>query len=119
MIRRGRFKYMYTHGFPSMLYDLEADPLELENLVDRPDMAQIAREMHAAVLDGWDPEDINARCLASQRRRRFVQRATGGEPYWAYKVRAEDDRRFVRNAGAAPTKAKARFPYVEPAPFEQ
>ena len=49
----------------------------------------------------------------------FVQRATGGEPYWAYKVREEDDRRFVRNAGAAPTKAKARFPYVEPVPFEQ
>ena len=119
MVRRGRFKYMYTHGFPGMLYDLEADPLEIANLVDRPDMAQIAQEMHAAVLGGWDPEDINARCLESQRRRRFVQRATGGEPYWAYKVRAEDDRRFVRNAGAAPTKAKARFPYVEPAPFEQ
>ena len=80
MIRRGRYKYMYTHDFPSLLYDLEADPLELENLVDRPDMAQIAQALHAAVLDGWDPEDINARCLESQRRRRFVQRATGGEP---------------------------------------
>ena len=50
---------------------------------------------------------------------RRCSRATGGEPYWAYKVREGDDRRFVRNAGAAPTKAKARFPYVEPVPFEQ
>lgn len=119
MIRRGRYKYMYTHGFPSMLYDVESDLLEQENLVDHPDMAEVAWEMQAAVLDGWDPEDVNRRCLESQRRRRFVQRATGGEPYWAYKVRADDDRRFVRNAGAAPTKAMARFPYVEPAPFEQ
>ena len=119
MARRGRYKYMYTHGFPGMLYDVEADPLERENLVDRPDMAEVAREMHAAVLDGWDPEDVNERCLESQRRRHFIQRATGGEPYWAYKVRDGDDSRFVRNAGAAPTKALARFPYVEPVPFEQ
>lgn len=38
-----------------------------------------------------------------------AMRATGGEPYWAYEVRADDDRRFVRNAGAAPTKAMARL----------
>ena len=116
---RGRFKYMYTHGFPDRLYDLESDPLELRNLVGATDTAQTAQELRAALLDGWDPDAIGERCLESQRRRRFVQRATGGEPYWAYKVREDDDRRFVRNAGAAPTKARARFPYVEPVPFEQ
>ena len=119
MLRRGRFKYMYTHGFPDRLYDLDTDPLELRNLVGAADTAQIAQELRAALLDGWDPDAISERCLESQRRRRFVQRATGGEPYWAYKVREDDDRRFVRNAGAAPTKARARFPYVEPVPFER
>jgi choline-sulfatase len=119
MVRRGRYKYMYTHGFPGQLYDLEADPLELDNIIARPDMKDTASELLSAVLDGWDPEDVNARCLESQRRRRFIQKATGGEPYWAYAARPEDTNRFVRNAGAAPTKAKARFPYVEPTPFEQ
>jgi choline-sulfatase len=119
MLRRGRYKYMYTHGFPGMLYDLESDPHELSNLVDEPAFAAVAKQMLDGVLDGWDPEEVNARCLESQRRRRFVHGATGGVPYWAYEARPEDKDRFVRNAGAAPTKAKARFPYVEPTPFEQ
>ncbi|MCG8548075.1 MAG: choline-sulfatase, partial [Alphaproteobacteria bacterium] len=89
------------------------------NLADQPEMAATVRELRDNVLDGWDPEDITARCLASQRQRRFIHNANGGEPFWAYKVREDDDRRFVRNSGAAPTKAKARFPYVEPLPFEQ
>jgi choline-sulfatase len=119
MLRRGRHKFMYTHGFPDMLYDLEADPLELDDLIDRPDMANVAGELRQTILDGWDPDEINERCLESQRRRRFVQRATGGEPFWAYVAREGDDRRFIRNAGGIPTKAKARFPYVEPAPSER
>ena len=119
MLRRGKHKFMYTHGFPDMLYDLEADPLERENLIDRPEMAAVAGELRRAVLDGWDPDHVNERCLESQRHRRFVQRATGGEPFWAYVAREGDDRRFIRNAGGIPTKARARFPYVEPAPFER
>ncbi|MFT5172143.1 MAG: choline-sulfatase [Gammaproteobacteria bacterium] len=119
MLRRGRYKYMYTHGFPGMLYDLDSDPDELHNLVDEPAFAEVAKQMLDGVLDGWDPVEVNEQCLESQRRRRFVHGATGGVPYWAYEARPEDKDRFVRNAGAAPTKAKARFPYVEPTPFEQ
>jgi choline-sulfatase len=119
MIRRGKYKFMYTHGFPDMLYNLDDDPLELENLIDHPEMAEIAGELRRVVLDGWEPDDINDRCLESQRHRRFVQQATGGEPFWAYVAREGDDRRFIRNAGGVPTKAKARFPYVEPTPFEE
>ena len=44
---------------------------------------------------------------------------TGGEPTWAYVVRAGDDERYVRNASAVATKAAARYPFVEPTPFER
>lgn len=119
MLRRGRYKYMYTHGHPGMLFDLEADPNEVENLVDHPDMADTAADLLQGILDGWDPEAVNAKCLASQRQRRFIHEANGGEPYWAFVARPGDGERFVRNAGAAPTKAKARFPFVEPLSHEQ
>ncbi|MFY0611574.1 MAG: choline-sulfatase [Hyphomicrobiaceae bacterium] len=119
MIRRGRYKYMYTHGFPGLLYDLEADPLERDNIADRPDMAEVAAELRTAVLDGWDPDEINRLCLESQRRRRFIYRANGGEPYWAYTAQEDGDQKYIRNAGAAPTKAKARLPYIEPVPLDE
>ena len=119
MLRRGKYKYMYTHGHPGMLYDLEADPLELDSLAGTVEFASVENELGEAILEGWDPDDINARCLESQRRRIFVQKATGGQPNWAFKARPDDDQRFVRNAGAAPTKARARFPFVEPTPFER
>ena len=118
MVRRDQYKYMYTHGFPGQLYDLASDPEELMNLVDKPEMAEVATQMLDDVLAGWYPELVNRRCLESQRRRHFIQKARGGEPYWAYETPSDDRTRFVRNAGAAPTKAKARFPYVEPTPFE-
>lgn len=34
MVRRNRFKYLYTHGYLAQLYNLDTDPLEMENLVD-------------------------------------------------------------------------------------
>ena len=32
MVRKGKFKFIYTHGHPALLFDLDADPKELNNL---------------------------------------------------------------------------------------
>jgi len=68
-------------------------------------------------LRGWDPAAIYDACIASQRARLFIHQTTAGEPNWAYRHRADDGARFIRNAGAVEVKAKARFPYVAPTPF--
>ena len=73
----------------------------------------------AAILDGWDPDAISANCLQSQKERMFVHETTGGEPNWAFRFRPDDGQRFVRNASAVGTKIKARYPFVEPKPFER
>lgn len=119
MIRCDDTKYIYTHGHPGMMFNLADDPLELENLVGRPETAELEKRLLADLLDGWDPDSISEQCIQSQKERLFIQAATGGEPNWAYRFRSGDGSRFVRNDSAVGTKIKARYPFVEPTPFER
>ena len=121
MIRRGDYKYMYTHGSPPQLFKLSDDPKELSNLAGKPEYAAIEKDLHDKILSGWNPAEIHKRVLASQRRRMLIRDAaekSGRFPNWAYEARKGDDQRFVRSGGAktgvAGTKRLARFPYVEP-----
>ncbi|MGH6913477.1 MAG: choline-sulfatase, partial [Geminicoccales bacterium] len=47
MIRRGRWKYVWSEADPPMLLDLERDPDELENLAARPEHAATAAAFEA------------------------------------------------------------------------
>lgn len=119
MIRRGDYKYIYTHGHPGLLYNTAADPLELDNLAGNPEVAEIEAELARDILVDWDPDAIAEQCIQSQKERLFIQAATEGEPSWAYPGRPGDTNRYVRNSGAVQTKQKARYPFVEPTPFER
>ena len=118
MVRRDNYKYIYTHGHPPLMYDLAKDPLEVDNLAGRPEVAEAETGLAAEIMDGWDPDAVSAACIQSQKERMFIHKATGGEPNWAYVARVGDDQRYVRNASAVGTKAAARYPFVEPTPFE-
>lgn len=121
MLREGRWKYIFTHGLPPMLFDLQADPDELDNLARRPDHAADEARLHARLMRDWDPEAVHARILASQRRRLFLAEVAASSPKysnWAYQPFVDESQRFIRGAGSAgPTsvKSRARLPYVEPA----
>lgn len=119
MIRRGKHKYIYTHGHPALLYNTDADPLELDNLAGKQEAAEIEAELARDIMADWNPDAINDACIQSQKERMFIQKATGGEPTWAYLSRQGDAGRYVRNSGAVQTKQKARYPFVEPTPFER
>jgi len=119
MVKQGRHKYIYTHGHPPQLFDVEDDPLELDNLIGRADVASVEAELAAMIVDGWDADDINERCIQSQKERLFIQAATDGNPTWSFIARPGDGERFVRNAGATATKSAARYPFVEPTPFDR
>lgn len=108
MVKEGSYKYIYTHGHPDILYDLASDPLELVNKAS--ELPSVLERLKKIALDGWDPEDINKRILQHQKQRLFINRVTGGEPVWAYKVLENDDQRYVRKAGAVQTKALSRYP---------
>src|SRR5215831_17650756 len=80
MIRKGNFKLIYTHGHPDLLYDLRKDPLELKNLARKPEYADTVASLRAELLRNWNPATIHEKVLQSQRERRLIQVATGGEP---------------------------------------
>lgn len=115
MVRKGAHKYMEIEGADRLLFDLGRDPLELDNLAGDPAHARTEEELARVLRDGWDPGEVTARVLESQRRRLLIHRVTNGVPDYVPIIRADDSRRYVRNTGAADAKARARFPYVEPA----
>ena len=122
MIRRGAWKYVFTRGLPPLLFNLRDDPLELVNRSGEPDVTQVEHSLRERLLADWNPDEVDARIRASQRRRLFLRELgmTSGEfPDWTYEVRHGDSRRFVRPATATGTvgaKPRARFPYVVPTP---
>lgn len=78
MIRRGKWKYVTCPADGSQLYDMEADPLEVKDLVKSGVVE--ADEKVKRVFEGfdrearekWDFEDITKQVLHSQRKRRLV-----------------------------------------------
>jgi choline-sulfatase len=121
MVRSGAHKYVYTRGLKPMLFDLERDPDELADLAGAPQARGIEERLRALALRDWDPERVHERILASQKRRLFLAEAarrSGRFPNWAYQPFVDESKRFVRggaDAGPTSAKARARFPYVEPA----
>lgn len=118
MLRRDQHKYIYTHGHPAQLFDLQTDPLEMNNVIGKAEYADIEQCLSTEIMRNWDPQAINEACLQSQKERMLIQKATNGEPNWAHISRHGDDKKFVRNSSAVGAKGAARYPYVEPVPFK-
>jgi choline-sulfatase len=115
MIKKGNYKYMYLEGVDELLYDLKTDPDEIKNLINEPQYAEIAEELRLIAFKNWDPNILKKIIQKDQERRLFIHKTTNGIPTWVNMVRIDDAERYVRNGSAADTKAKARFPFVNPA----
>ncbi|MCF3936688.1 sulfatase-like hydrolase/transferase [Acuticoccus sp. M5D2P5] len=93
MVRFGRYKYVHYVGHRPQLFDLEADPLETQDLAVDPSSAALLAEGERRLREICDPDAVNARAFADQEAR--IERLGGLEK--------------VRSAGT--------FPYT-PAPGE-
>ncbi len=119
MIRRGRYKYIFSQPDPEQLYDLETDPHELENLGDQPDCESLRRSFFDAVTDRWDPQAIQQDVIASQRRRHLAARAltTGAVTPWDFQPYQDASKQYMRNhMELDDLERRARFPTPEVPP---
>jgi len=112
MVKLGSMKYMDLEGQDERLYDVAADPNELNDLTKAPAYADTLAELRGLARAMWDRDSIDATIRQSQQNRRLIHSATGGDPTYVHGVQLDDHKRYVRNDGAADTKARARLPRV-------
>ena len=118
MIRRGVLKFIHCPGDPDQLYDLSIDPDELTNIAARtPEDARVLA-MQAEVAARWDLGRLHADVLASQKRRRLVNRALaqGRQTAWDFQPLRDASQLYIRNhMKLDDLEAMARFPRIIPA----
>jgi choline-sulfatase len=69
MVRGDRYKYVHYVGYPPQLFDLEADPDETRDLGRDPGYAAVRQACERELRAICDPEAVDARARADQRRR--------------------------------------------------
>jgi choline-sulfatase len=70
MLRQGRYKYVHYPDNPAQLFDLDADPEELDNLADDPDYADVRARLEAELRAVCDPAAVDRRAREDQAERR-------------------------------------------------
>jgi choline-sulfatase len=69
MIRTARYKYVHYVGYPSQLFDLAVDPEETRDLAADPAHADVRATCERELRAICDPEAVDVRARADQRRR--------------------------------------------------
>ena len=116
MIRRGRWKYVHCDIDPPMLFDMDADPDELQNLAADPSYAELEAAFAAEVRERWDSAQIRAEVLVSQRMRRAVHAgmSVGRRVDWDFQPRRDASEEYVRNhMDWTVAAATTRFPPID------
>ena len=66
MLRHGRFKYCHYVGQPAQLFDLQADPEELQDLAGKPDHLADLQACERALRALLDPDAVDRRAKERQ-----------------------------------------------------
>ena len=69
LLRDHRYKYIHYVGMQPQLFDMIADPDEIDNLANRPEYADTVRTCERRLRLVVDPEVVDARAHADQRRK--------------------------------------------------
>lgn len=86
MVKQGQMKYVCSGVDPEQLFDLERDPLELNNLIGDTEFDQVHRNLKGLLKAKWNMSELNERIELSQKRRLFLRQALsqGEAAGWDY-----------------------------------
>ena len=73
MIRKGNYKYVHINPAQRLLFDMEGDPLEHNDLSKDDSCSDVIAGFQAIVTERWDLDAITRFIYLDQRRRNFVQ----------------------------------------------
>lgn len=116
MIRQGPYKYIYCDADPEQLYDVENDPTEMNNLAKSGDFQDLCKTFHAQVTKNWDTQALRQQVIASQGRRRLVDRSMrkGRHQSWDFQPFEDATEKYMRSLlDLNVLERKARFPSPE------
>lgn len=77
MVRRGRYKYVHVDDDSALLFDLQADPYERNDLSAAPAYRELKADFESFIRERWDFQRITETIVKDQRRRNFIQQTHG------------------------------------------
>ena len=113
MLRQGAWKFISCDADADQLFNLDADPLENDNLAGQPVHAERVEHYRAVLAKRFDRKRIYADVLASQKSRLVVfQALTKGKLYpWDYQPLRQASEQYTRNhRDVTETDVLSRYP---------
>lgn len=75
MIRRDQFRFIASSHDPNLLFDLQADPEELDNLARKPDYRDFVADFETELNAKWNVAELTRQIILSQKRRQLIRNA--------------------------------------------
>ena len=112
MLRRDRYKFVWSEIDPPLLFDVHADPNELTNLAQDEAHKAVVEAFVADVHAKWDVQALRDDIVASQKRRLLVKGAMeqGAGIRWNHNETPQDNVPWYRGEGGYNDWAFAHLP---------